>query len=191
MFKLITLNFNYLNHNLVWRLSLLLLTLAFSVNSNAGKPKHQSPMDNHKLAEIISQVDNKYSGEMGHWLLTVDDVPLRVVTDEHADRMRIMAPIVKTESLNKDELYRLLQANFDSALDSRYSIAQGVVWATFLHPLSTLDRKDFVTGLAQTVNIVVSYGTTYSSGMFIFQGGDSSDLQKEMYERIERMTNAI
>jgi hypothetical protein len=81
----------------------------------------------------------------------------------------------------------LLQANFDSALDARYAIAQDTLWGTFIHPLSELSDEEFLVGLAQTVNVVTSYGTSYSSGMFIFGGGDSSDIERQRL--IEELKN--
>ncbi len=40
--------------------------------------------------------------------------------------MRVLIPIEGTDDLLKDELLRLMQANFDSALDARYAIAQAL-----------------------------------------------------------------
>ena len=70
-------------------------------------------------------------------------------------------------------MLRIMQANFDSALDARYAIAQGKLWGTFIHPLSELSDLEFLIALGETANIVLSYGTSYSSGMFMFGGGDS------------------
>ena len=101
-----------------------------------------------------------------------------VVYDVGADRMRIVIPIGPAEDIPRDELVRILQANYDSALDARYAIANGQLWGTFIHPLSELSDLQFLTGLGQTANVVLSYGTAYSSGMFIFGGGDSAEMQR-------------
>jgi len=68
--------------------------------------------------------------------------------------------------------------NFDSALDARYAIAKGVVWGTYIHPLAVLEEKEFISGVGQVVNLALTFGTSYSSGALIFQGGDSQELQQ-------------
>ncbi len=155
------------------------------------KEKQTTTMNNGRLHKIIKKVDPKVQGQNGFWELTLEGIPLKVITDESANRMRIIAPIVKTTDLSKDELYRMMQANFDSALDARYAIAQGIVWATFLHPLSTLDSDDFVLGLGQTTNLVTSYGSSYSSGLLVFQGGDSNALQADLMKRLRTLSDSI
>ncbi|MBT8112371.1 MAG: hypothetical protein KJO81_07150 [Gammaproteobacteria bacterium] len=49
--------------------------------------------------------------------------------------MRVIVPIVKVADIEEGELLRLMQANFDSTLDARYSVANGVVWSAFIHLL--------------------------------------------------------
>ena len=51
-----------------------------------------------------------------------------MIADPRADRMRAMVPIRSADALEQDELLRLMQANFDSALDARYAVAQGRLW---------------------------------------------------------------
>jgi hypothetical protein len=72
-------------------------------------------------------------------------------------------------------LRRCLQANFATALDARYGIAQGVLWSTFLHPLGSLDERLFLSGLGQTVTLARTYGTTFQSGELAFGGGDAPE----------------
>ncbi len=177
---------------LIRTIAVIVIFVGITSNSYADrKGRKDIKMDNAQLQALIQKLDKNYKGEDGYWELTLEGVSLKVITDERADRMRIIAPIVKTDDLNKDELFRLLQANFDSALDARYAIAQGIVWGTFLHPLSTLDSEDFILGMGQTVNIVSSYGGTYSSGLFVFRGGDSDQLQVEFMERLQKLSDSI
>lgn len=150
-----------------------------------------APMTNQRLQELITKVDKNYEGKLGYWSFTVSGVGVQVITDESADRMRVIAPVIKTDTLEKDELYRLMQANFDSALDARYAVANGILWGTFIHPLSSLGDEQFLLGLGQTVNIVISYGSTYSSGALVFRGGDSDGLQRELLERLKSLSEAI
>ena len=82
-------------------------------------------------------------------------------------------------------LYRLMQANFDTALDARYAIAQKVIWTAYLHPLGSLGEAQFVSGLAQVVTLAENFGTTFSSGAMTFGGGDSGALLKELQDRLD------
>jgi hypothetical protein len=140
-----------------------------------------------RLGELILRVDENAELNGTSWIFQVTDLEVIVVYDIDADRMRILIPIGGTDEMKKDELLRLLQANFDSALDARYAIAQDTLWGTFIHPLSELSDEEFLVGLAQTANVVTSYGTSYSSGMFIFGGGDSADIERQRL--IEELRN--
>jgi len=141
-------------------------------------------MDNARMHDILLRIDPELQGQLGSWLLQYETFKVQVITDENADRMRVIVPIMKVTDIEKEELIRLMQANFDSALDSRYSIANGVVWSAFIHPLSILSDEQFVSGFAQTVTAASTFGSTYSSGALIFRGGDSSEQQRQYYESI-------
>jgi len=106
-------------------------------------------------------------------VITFRDTSAQVLTDEQADRMRIMIPIADAGDLEADVLYRMLQANYESALDARYAIAQGLVWSVFIHPLSPLTENQLLLSLAQTYNAAETYGTSFSGGLFQFGGGDN------------------
>jgi hypothetical protein len=147
----------------------------------------EQPMTAASLGELILSVDENAELNGSSWIFQVTDLEVIVVYDIGADRMRILIPIGGTDEMKEDELLRLLQANFDSALDARYAIAQDTLWGTFIHPLSALSDEEFLVGLAQTVNVVTSYGTSYSSGMFIFGGGDSTDIERQRL--IEELRN--
>lgn len=55
--------------------------------------------------------------------------------------MRIIMPIGDADEIDKESLLRMMQANFDSALDARYAIAQGSLWGVFIHPLGSLIER--------------------------------------------------
>ncbi len=136
-------------------------------------------MNNDRLNEIIRRLDNKTEGKKGLWQFKISNLTVTVITDEKADRMRIIIPVVKTNDLEHDILYRIMQANFDSTLDGRYAIAKDMLWSTYVHPLSSLDDEEFLLGLGQTVNLVSTFGSTYSSGLLTFGGGDSKSIQEK------------
>lgn len=133
-------------------------------------------MGNQRLGKIIKRLDTKAVGKPGNWQLSIDGVKLLVVTDERANRMRIISPIASAQSLGNKRLYRMMQANFDSALDARYAIAKGALWSAFIHPLRTLSDREFISGVGQVVNLAQTYGGGYTSGALVFRGGDSEVL---------------
>ena len=116
---------------------------------------------------------------------TIADIPVILIADPRADRMRAMVPIRAADGLDADELMRLMQANFDSALDARYAVAQGRLWGVYIHPLSPLEREQFLSGLAQTVNVALTYGQSYSGGASVFGGGDSNEIYRKLFEDLQ------
>ncbi len=143
----------------------------------AGKPPAtaDNPMTLEKVDELIRRIDINAIRNGSSWQIKYRNMPIFVIADDNADRIRIMSPISNAATLSEDHLVRLMQANFESALDARYAIAQGAVWSAYIHPLSVLDEREFFSGMGQTVSLVVTYGTTFSSGALAFTGGDYSD----------------
>lgn len=143
------------------------------------------PMTLERLDAMIRRVDEAAERQGNIWQLTVEGVSVNIITDTNADRMRIVTGVIEADKLTAESMARLLQANFDTALDARYAIAQNILWGTFIHPLSSLGDAEFLSGLGQTVNLVFTFGTTYSSGAFSFGGGDSNDIiRRELIDRL-------
>ena len=142
-----------------------------------------SPMTPPRLGQILLALDPaaKTNG-VNLWQLTVSGVTVLVVYDLNADRMRAIAAVRPAEGITAAEMTRMMQANFDSALDARYAIAKDTLWATFIHPLAALQRDQLVVAIGQVVNLHQSYGTLYSSGLLHFNGGDSSALQRKLID---------
>ncbi|MDZ7629298.1 MAG: hypothetical protein U5J99_12940 [Parvularculaceae bacterium] len=144
-----------------------------------------------RIREAVGRIDPSATLSEAGAAFTVNGVALLLVYDINADRMRVIAPVAEANALSPDEMMRLMQANFDSALDARYALAKGYVWAIFLHPLSSLDGAEFGSGVAQTVNLVTTYGTSFNSGVHVFGGGDSLEEQQELVEELERKGEEI
>lgn len=156
--------------------------------TTANEEPQPTAMTVERLGELVLAIDAEASLEGTAWILSVEGLDAFVAYDIAADRMRIMIPIVDADEIDEDRLRRLMQANFDSALDARYAIAQGTLWGTFIHPLSALRDDEFLSGMGQTVNVVTSYGTSYTSGMFIFGSGDSAEIERrELIERLKEL----
>ena len=134
-----------------------------------------------ELEQIIKVLDPDYEGQSGNWMLRIEDVAVQIISAEEFDRMRIMVGIRNAEGISKEEACRSLQANFDSALDARYAIAQNVLWSIYIHPLFSLQKEQFQSALAQTISAAKTYGTSYSSGLYSFGGGDSNELLEKAY----------
>lgn len=145
------------------------------------------PMTPEAMHETILKVDAEaVRSEAGNaWQFTLEERQVTVVTDLSHDRMRIFVPIAPADGLPEAMVRRLMQANFDTALDARYAIAQDILWGTFIHPLSPLTERQFLSGIGQTVNLARTYGTTFSSGELSYGGGDSQGLmERELIDRL-------
>ncbi len=156
-------------------LPVLLVALAFGA---ASSPARAEEMSLERMNALIERVGSGVTRNDGMWEFALEDVPVMVVTDVRADRMRIMTPIRSADRLTPAETLRLMQANFDSALDARYGVAQGVLWSTYIHPFGALQDEEFLSGLGQVVNLALTYGSSYSSGALVFGGGDSSEIER-------------
>lgn len=159
---------------------------AWSQTAPSEDPQAEPDMTLAHLTEIILAIDPEANVRGNVLELTISDVPILVITDTRANRMRAMVPIRAAEGLDAGELRRLMQANFDSALDARYAVAQGRLWGVFIHPLSPLQKDQLLSGLAQTVNLAQTYGTLYSGGANVFGGGDSNRLYRDLLEELQR-----
>ncbi|MEM6634437.1 MAG: hypothetical protein AAF667_00975 [Pseudomonadota bacterium] len=147
-------------------------------------PAQEPPMTYERMARIITALDPEADTVPNGFFFHVENVPVLIIFDVLADRMRAMVPIREAADIQPEELMRLMQANFDSALDARYAVAQGRLWSVFIHPLSPLKRDQLISGVGQTVNIALTYGTLYSGGAMQFGGGDSGGLQRQLIDRL-------
>lgn len=152
----------------------------------------EGTMTLEKMGKILRRLDDKAARMKNGWRLTIEETPVVVVTDQKHGRMRILVAVRKAADVSDDELKRLMQANFDTALDARYAIAHGIVWATYIHPLRELHDRQFITAIGQTVNLSKTYGTSFSSGALSFGGGDSNDiLRRQLIEQLLKKGQAI
>jgi len=147
-------------------------------------PDGEPPMAVARMADIVRIIDPDAQVYGAAIEFTLDDIPVIIITDASADRMRAMVPIRSADGLEPEELMRLMQANFDSALDARYAVAQGRLWGVFIHPLSPLERKQLLSALVQTVNVARTYGTAYAGGALNFGGGDSNQIYRDLLEEL-------
>ena len=143
------------------------------------EPSKEAVAAQAMIDTALKKIDKDIKRETNVWQFKLGVRQVIVITDPVAERMRIMVPIGDADLLDQELLKRLMQANFDSALDARYAIAQDVLWGTFIHPLTSLDEKGFVSGLAQAIAVADNFGGSFSSGAVVFGGGDSARLQAQ------------
>jgi len=148
--------------------------------------EREGSMTIKSMDRIVRLLDtNTKSPRAGVWQLKIEKTQVFIVTDTKANRMRIMVPVRKAEGLSIEELQRITQANFDTALDSRYAIARKLLWAVYIHPLSELHSRQFIKGIGQTVNLALTYGKTFSSGLLSYGGGDSrAILRRQLIDKL-------
>ena len=131
-------------------------------------------MTPEKMIDTIESMSKSVAVDQNVIEFEFQGTPLTCVFDVRANRMRIISPIVKVENISGEHLYYSMVANFHSALDARYSIANDIVYAAYLHPLSSLSEEDLRSAIRQVAQSVVTFGTTYSSGDMFF-GGDKEE----------------
>jgi hypothetical protein len=137
-------------------------------------------MSNSKLEKILyrvsEQVDRIPGSEdtPGRWKMVYMQRELFVITDEIANRMRVMTPIIEEENLDMEDMKVLLEANFDRALDAKYSLYQGFLWSSFTHPLEELTVEQFKDAIKQVATLADRYGDTYSSTDLVFGEGSEN-----------------
>jgi len=169
-----------------------------SLGSDSAKPESfgsdsqqtAAKMNGEALASLIKRLDEDAVVAANRVVFKIAERDMMMVYDESADRMRVISPIIEAASVPAEVHERMLQANFDAVLDARYAVANDLVWAVFLHPLSTLTEDDFVSALAQTVTAAETFGTTYTSGAIVFGGGDSNVIHEDLLEELKKAQKA-
>lgn len=122
----------------------------------------------HDFAEVIREEGSVVEFTHGETLLIC-------ISDSSHDRMRIIAPITETRNLQSDQLMICLQANFHTVLDARYAIANGMLYAAYIHPLSPLEPEQVESAIRQVASAHRTFGTTYTSGELLFPPGESEE----------------
>jgi len=72
------------------------------------------------------------------------------------------------EHVDAAQVQKCMEANFHTALDSRYAISEGILWSAFIHPLKELTEAQVVDAVNQVYSAAKTFGTYYSSGSLSF-----------------------
>ena len=112
--------------------------LFFSIGLSA----QSTEMTNLKMHQIFKDVASEVEGQLGAWTMVYGERLLMVLTDETNNRMRIFTPVLEQSKLERGQLEKMLEANFHSALDAKYSLYEGFVISVFTHPLEELQKDE-------------------------------------------------
>lgn len=130
------------------------------------------PMSNAKIRIVLEKVGKIHQGEPGYWQVIYRNRLLLVVTDEAADRMRIVTPVIESEKLEAEDMRMLLEANFESALDARYALYRQYLWSVFIHPLRSLREESLIDAMNQVTRLADTFGSSFSSTDLFFGSPD-------------------
>ncbi|HVN38100.1 MAG TPA: hypothetical protein VMW19_08000 [Myxococcota bacterium] len=147
------------------RAVLLLFALGVVLGTGCASGLHRGdPMTPARLEATLRAKAGDFENVEGQLRFTFGGVRMVCVYDLHADRMRIIASVTDESTLTEESERILLRANFTKTFDARYALYDGILYAVYLHPLSTLDPRELEDALPQVARLVRNYGTTYSAG---------------------------
>ncbi len=148
-------------------------------------PARDDGMTIEKMDSIFQLEAQEIDGEAGAWQLFYQNRLLFVLTAPNQNRMRIFTPISAEEELELGEERILLEANFHTALDAKYSIYNGFIISVFTHPLKELTAEQLKDALRQVALLAENYGTTYSStGLFFgLDGAEEEPVEKDTQDK--------
>lgn len=152
----------------------------------ASEPQLEG-MSGEQLVAMIAKIDPEYQRQGNGVQFSLRDRPVLLAFDENAGRMRVYTPVAQAGILDQSLMKRMLQANFDSALDARYAIANELVWSVFIHPLAGLNEQRVASGIAQVIVAAETFGTTFTSGAIIYGGGDSNEENRKLLEHLDKL----
>jgi len=127
-----------------------------------------SEMTQAKLAEQIERIAGEVKVTNHVIEFSYNGVQMACISDTTHDRMRLITPVANGEALGAADLQVLMIANFHTTLDARYALSKGVVYATFLHPLSPLTTEELESALRQVSALARNFGSSFSSDELVY-----------------------
>lgn len=141
------------------RIIVSVFAILLSAAVQAGDAMNQSSMES-----IVKGIAQQSKGENGVVEFTFNDVRMYLVSDVKHDRMRIISGIVEYKNVTREQIDAMMEANFHTALDARYALSKGVIYAAYIHPMSALNEAEIKSAVLQVSNLARSFGTQYSGG---------------------------
>ena len=130
-----------------------------------------------RLARQLEKLGTEFEAQRNVLQFQFDDVRIACVFDLEHDRMRLLSPIADAEQLTDELRQVLLEANYHSALDARYATSDGILYATYIHPLSPLRPEELKSAVRQVASLVKTFGTTFSSGELLFGATEADEAE--------------
>lgn len=149
---------------------MILIVLWTFAGASAAQDAAAPRMTQERLHEIIAATAQNVRVQGNAAAFDLGGVSMLCISAPGADRMRIIAPVKRIEEVDPAEIVAAMHANFHSVLDVRYAIADGVIYAAFLHPLSPLTPEQIVSAIRQVASARETFGTSYSGGELHFRG---------------------
>ncbi len=109
------------------------------------------------LLEITQTLTNIFGESVetpspNSWQIETDKFRLLILISEDKHWLRILIPIAPKEDA-QPFLDKLLEANFDLTLETRYAIYENLLWGVFQYNFSTLTVKDFSAAIQRLLNL--------------------------------------
>ena len=176
------------NHKFKKLVSLFIFMLSFQF---VGQLTAEEEKENKTTPEYLHYVISQYSDnvEISNNVISFQyaGVPLFCVWDANADRMRMLTPVAKVEDLEPELLITLLKANYHTVLDARYAIGNDVLYAAFIHPLSSITKDELESAIRQVANTALTFGTSFTSGELSFPGNNQESEAEPVEDNGESM----
>ena len=144
-------------------------------------------MNNKKMDAIFKAVASEIEGQLGSWQMIYQEGLVLILTDETNNRMRIFSPVIEEKKLKDGQMKEMLEANFHSALDSKYSLYEGYVVSVFTHPLKELTKDQLIDAMNQVVALTITFGESYSSTGLVFAPKTEEEVEKEKKEKDKKL----
>jgi hypothetical protein len=151
----------------------IVAALSLSVSASIdSKPLQSSytPMTQQQLETEIRALSQHFMGGGSNMQFDLNGIRMACISDINHDRMRIISPIVSDGDITLNEYKAITEANFHLTLDARYASSNGVLYAAYIHPLSTLHPEELHSALRQVAALAKNFGTSYSSDELIYGG---------------------
>ena len=135
-----------------------LLLMSGTMGVEAASGDRQVLRNAADVEAVLRDVAQDIRGVPGQWTADFEGARIVVFASEAHGRMRVVSPVAAASDLSENALRVLLAANYDRALDAKFAIADGQLWALFNHRLEGLTRGELVDGIRQVVTLRRNFG---------------------------------
>lgn len=132
----------------------------------------EDAMNQLNMEKIIKEMAEHSKGEKGMVEFKYQGMDMYLISDVNHDRMRIITPIADYINLTAAQITKTMESNFHSALDARYAVSNGVLFAAYIHPLSKLDLEQIQSAVNQVFNLKATFGSGYTSNALAYGGNE-------------------